>query len=97
MTTTAEHLAARQDEDLIQRLIAAAEQAGVHDADTWVRDNIGALITAPVAGDSTISSVHAYANNVYKTAVSALPPRPGLDPAAVVDSYLAAAVAEVIA
>lgn len=96
MTTTAEHLAARRDIDLRERLVAAAELAGVPgDANAWVDANIGALITAPVDGNSTIASVHAYANGNYQDAIEALPERPGADLAAVTDTHLAAAVAAV--
>lgn len=97
MATTAQHVAARRDEDLIQRFVAAAEQAGQADAEVWVRAHIGALITAPVSGSTTIADVHAYAAGQRKIAVDALPPAPGADPAAVTDEYLAAAVAEILA
>lgn len=96
MTTTAEHLAARRDSDLFERLVAAAELAGISDARAWVVENMGALITAPVDGDSTIASVYAYANSVYKEKVAALPPAPGLNAGAVTDTHLAAAVSNVL-
>lgn len=90
--TTAQHIAARDDEDLRARLLAAAEQAHIDNLDTFVAMNIGRLISTPVDGDSTITTVHAYANEVRGAAVAALPPSPGLNPAAVTDVHLAAAI-----
>lgn len=90
--TTAQHIAARNDKDLKARLVASAEQAAVPDAELWVTQNIGRLISTKVEGDSTITTVHAYADDVRKQAVAALPPAPGLNPGAVTDTHLAAAV-----
>lgn len=97
MPTTAEHLAARSDADLRARLMASAEQAGIKDAEAWVSAHIGELITSPVSGDTTITSAYGYAMNVRNEKVAALPPAPGLDPGAVTDSHLSAAVAAVMA
>lgn len=96
MVTTAEYLAARADADLRARLMATAEQAGQKEAAAWVDTNIGALLTAQVAGDSTIAGVYGYAWNERNNAVKALPPAPGSNPAAVTDAQLSAAVAAVL-
>lgn len=92
MASTTQHIVARGDADLLQRLIAAAEQAGIPSADRWVQQNMGALISAPVQDAQTIADVHAYASAVRAQAVAALPPLPGADPAAVTDAHLAAAI-----
>lgn len=85
----AAHIAATHDEDLVQRLIAAAQQAGVAQPETWVRANIGRLVAAPVADDgSTVSSVLEYARAQYHG-------RPGENPDWVRDDHLRAAVTAV--
>lgn len=90
--TTAQHIAARNDEDLRDRLVAAAEQAHIDSPEAFVTVNIGRLVSTPVDGDSTITTVHAYADDVRKQAVAQLPPPPGLNPGAVTDAHLAAAI-----
>lgn len=92
--TTAQHIAARDDEDLVARLVASAEQAHVPNPDSFVRMNVGKLISTDIGG-TTVTAVHAYASVVYEQAVAALPPKPGLNPAAVTDEQLAEAVAAV--
>lgn len=97
MPTTSEHIAARDDLDLQKRLVAAAEQAGVANASSVILSNLGALVSAPITvnGEATsITAVHAYANAVRKEYLAddrALPP--GVNPGAVTDLHLAAAVA----
>lgn len=90
--TTAQHIAARDDVDLKARLVAAAEQAHVPNAESWVDQTVGTLISTDIGSGSTITSVHAYASTVYEQAMAALPPRPGENPAAVTDEQLAQAV-----
>lgn len=90
--TTAQHIAARDDQDLTARLIAAAEQAHIPNADGFVRMNAGRLISTEIDGGTTITAVHAYASSVYVDAVAALPPKPGVNPAAVTDAQLSQAV-----
>lgn len=89
--TTAQHIAARDDEDLVARLVASAEQAHIPNPDSFVRMNVGKLISADIGG-TTVTTVHAYASLVYEEAVAALPPKPGLNPAAVTDDQLAQAI-----
>lgn len=93
--TTAQHIAAREDEALVERLIAAAEQEHVTEPAAFVRNNIGKLISTEIGSGSTITSVHAYASLVRAQALATLPPEPGLDPAAVTDQQLRQAVAAV--
>lgn len=93
--TTAQHIAARQDTDLKDRLVAAAEQAHIPQPATFVEANIGKLISTPIDGDTTITTVHAYAADVRRIAVEALPEAPGKNPGAVTDTHLAAAIAAV--
>ena len=98
MATTAQHIAARDDADLIARLVAAAEMADITDADQRVRSNLGSLIAVVVQDGQTVADVHAYAADVrrqYLAADQALPP--GQNPGAVTDAHLATAVAMLIA
>lgn len=95
MATTAQHIAARDDRDLVERLVAAAEIAGIPRADVWVTNNVGRLIAADVADGQTVADVHAYADTVRTQALANVPPPPGLDPAAVTDTHLATAVTTV--
>ena len=90
--TTAQHIAARDDIDLVARLIAAAEQAHIPNPDSFVRTNVGKLISTQIGDGSTITAVHAYASTVYQQAVAALPPKPGANPAAVTDTQLTQAI-----
>ena len=90
--TTAQHMAARDDVDLVARLVAAAEQAHVDNPEQFVRTNVGRIISTDIGGGTTITSVHAYADLNYQNAVAALPQKPGLDPAAVTDQQLAQAI-----
>jgi hypothetical protein len=90
--TTAQHMAARDDEDLTARLVAVAEQASIPNPASFVKSNIGRLVSTEIDTATTLTSVHAYATGQYEIAVAALPPRPGVNPAAVTDTQLAAAV-----
>lgn len=89
MATIAEHIAARNDTDLLARLVAAAERAGIDAPAHWVNTHMGRLVAADI-GDSTVADVHAYAVATYEPT-----PRPGENPAAVTDVQLEAAVAAV--
>lgn len=91
MDSTSQHIAARNDEDLVARLIAAAEQSNIPNAEMFVRSQVGRLVSTDIGG-TTVTAVHAYATNAYNEAVSLLPPKPGLNPAAVTDEQLAAAI-----
>lgn len=94
MATTTQHIAARNDPDLLQRLVAAAEMAGIPDAESKVRSQLGALVAVVVQDGQTVADVHAYADDVrriYLEADQAMPP--GLNPGAVTDAHLATAVA----
>ena len=96
MATTAQHIAARNDADLLARLVAAAEMAGIPDAESKVRSQLGALVAVEVGGGQTVADVHAYAALNRESAVAALPPPPGADPSAVTDDQLAVAVATLV-
>ena len=86
MATLAQHTAARNDTDLLTRLIAAAEQAGIPNAQQWAEQHRGALVSTQI-GDTTIADVHAYAVATHDPT-----PRPGENPAAVTDAQIAQAV-----
>ena len=97
MTTLAEFTAAATDPDLSARFIAAAQEAGIPNAEYWVDANRGGLTRASVgdAGDeaATVASVYAYAYNVYRQTA---PPKPGANPSAVTDDHIRHAVAAVV-
>lgn len=82
--TLANQIAAAHDNDLLARLIAAAEQKGVLNAQGWVEQNRGLLVARDVAG-VRISEVFAFARSE-----KGLPA--GADPAYVTDTHLLNAV-----
>lgn len=86
MSTLAEHIAARNDSDLLARIVAAAEKAGIASPQVWAETNRGAIVSVDV-GDTTLADVHAYAVATYEPT-----PRPGQNPAAVTDAQIAKAV-----
>lgn len=90
MATLAEHIAARNDADLLSRFVAAAEVAGVDNPQGWAEAHRGELVAAKVDGESAVSDVHAYAVATYQPT-----PRPGANPAAVTDNQIKAAVKSV--
>lgn len=100
MASTTQHIAARDDLDLQQRLIAAAEQMGVQNASSSVVANLGALVSRQIEVDgspTSIADVHAYAADVreqYLADEKAM--SPGLNPGAVTDVILNAALTEVL-
>lgn len=100
MATTAQHIAARNDADLLTRLVAAAEMAGIPDAESKVRSNLGRLMTVVITAEGespqVIADVHAYASVQRADALAAVPPPPGEDPASVTDVHLAVAVATLV-
>lgn len=91
MPTTAQHIAARSDNDLLARFIAKAEMMPDVPAE-WIQQNIVKLIQVPVAEGKTITDVHAFAAGSREAYIAATPPSPGVNPAAVLDSYLEAAI-----
>lgn len=87
MASTADHIAARNDTDLRDRFVAAAEQLGIsNNAQNWVEQNKGRLVAVDIAG-TTVTDVHAYAVATYVPT-----PRPGENPAAVTDDHIRAAI-----
>lgn len=89
MPTIAEHIAARNDQDLRERFVAAAERSGIDAPAHWVDSQMGRLVSADIGGTST-ADVHAYAVATYEPT-----PRPGQNAAAVTDPQIEAAVAAV--
>lgn len=100
MTSTNEHISARDDLDLQNRLIAAAEQLDLPNARSAVAQVLGKLVSAPIVvnGETTsLTTVHAYASAVRKDLLeseAAMPP--GLNPGAVTDDHLRAALVAVL-
>lgn len=89
MATLAEHIAARSDTDLLARITAAAEVAGIPAAAHWASTHAGQIVSTGVEG-TDLATVHAYAVATYEPV-----PRPGANPAAVTDAQIEAAVAAV--
>lgn len=85
MATLADHIAARNDSDLMQRIVAAAEAQGISNPQMWAEANRGAIVSKTI-GDTTLADVFAYAK-----ATKGLPA--GADPAIVTDEQIIAAVA----
>lgn len=92
MSTTAQHINAKSDQDLLERFVAAAEILGVPNAVGWVYENLSGLITAQVDGTQKVSDVHAYASEVRASYVAATPPLPGKNLGAVTDAHLTTAI-----
>ena len=92
MATTADHMAARSDPDLLARFVARAEQLGVEKASDWVQARMGSLVTQAVDGTQKVTDVYAYAANVRRGYIEATPPRPGENLGAVTDSHLETAI-----
>lgn len=90
MATLAEHIAARNDNDLLARFVAAAEVTGIDNPQGWAEQHRGELVAARVDDDHSVSDVHAYAVSTYQPT-----PRPGANPAAVTDDQIKAAVQKV--
>lgn len=93
MATTTQHINARNDPDLLDRFVAAAEQEGIANASAWVQENMGRLVCAVVGGDQTVADVHAYAAETRDAYIKNTPERPGADLGAVTDPHLLAAIA----
>ena len=95
MVSIANLIAASTDQDLRARVRAAAEARGL--GPTWADQHMGQLVAAtipatypsggPPAGETNIAAVYG-----YKLAHYAPAPRPGEDPAAVIDPMIWAAI-----
>lgn len=89
MANLAQHMEARNDQDLRARFIAGAEQAGIANAASWVDAQMGKLVSVDL-GETTVADVHAYAVATYEPT-----PRPGENPAAVTDAFIIVAIRRV--
>lgn len=86
MATSSALIAAARDNDLLERAIALAAEAGIEDPQAFVEQRRHELASAPVGdGDSTVASVFEYALTQPRYRV-------GQDPAAVTDDHLRAAL-----
>lgn len=87
--TSASILAAANDRDLTERMVALASEAGVEYADGFVQQNRHRLAAAQVdENGDTVASVYEYAVLTYKPT-----PTPGANLSAVTDDHLRAAIA----
>ena len=97
MPTSAQILAVRADADLRERIVALASlDPGITSATSWVDAHIERIAAAPLnsTGNDTIASVLNYAREEYRPyKPDAI--RPGLNPGAVTDAHLLAAIAHV--
>lgn len=96
MATTSQHINTRNDADLLDRFVAAAEQRGMADASAWVQRNLGQLVAQKVDGAQTVADVYAYADETRKAYVAATPERPGANLGAVTDVHLTTAIEALI-
>lgn len=92
MATTEDHIEARNDPDLLDRFVAAAEQRDMENARDWVMANMGRLVNQDIAAGQTISDVHAFARITRDHYLAAVPERPGANLSAVTDANLHAAI-----
>lgn len=81
-------IAARDDDHLKDRARALGASIGMTSMEVeaaWDR-----LVTLPVdeSGASSIATVYEYAAAQYAQALAALPPEPGVNPAAVTDAHI---------
>ena len=84
MATIADIQAARDDQDLRARVETAAEALGL--GTQWAASQMGRLVAVQIdsAGDTTtLADVYAYTAATYKPT-----PRPGENPAAVLDAMI---------
>ena len=56
--TTAQHIAARDDQNLTDRLIAVAEQAHIPEPSSFVKMNAGKIISTEIAPGTTLTTLH---------------------------------------
>lgn len=96
MPTTQQYITAKNDSDLISRLIAQAEMMKIPGASDFVNTHLTELLQVPLGETDTIVSVHAYADGVRKAYVAATPPPPGLNLGAVTDEHMATALSAVL-
>lgn len=99
MANTAQHMNARNDGDLMGRLIARAELMGLDNPSGFVQTNLVSLVIQPVADLNTspksIGDIHAYAYEVRENYIQNTPKPAGQDLAAVTDDHLEAAITAV--
>lgn len=86
MPSLEDHINARDDQDLRERVTAAAERLNVPNAAQFVQNNMGHIVSVDIGG-TTIADVHAYAVATYDP-----PSPPGENPAAVTDTQILEAV-----
>lgn len=86
MATLKQHSRAASDPHIRTRLKDAAEQLGIQNAEAWVNQNIGLLVSM------TVADILAYKDANYTRQ-----PEPGEDPAAATDDHLRATVRKTIA
>lgn len=91
MTSTAAFIAATTDPDLIRRVQAAAQMAGVPNAPEWALANLARIMLHETSAGPVVDA-YAYAHAVRDEHIAATPPPAGSNPAAVTDDMLAEAI-----
>lgn len=93
MASSTAIIAAARDNDLLQRAIAIAAEAGLKNPEGELAHRMFDLATAPVTDDgSTVASLYEYAQAVREEAIAKVPPEPGANPAAITDEHLRYAI-----
>jgi hypothetical protein len=88
MASTNDQIAASKDSDLRARAVAAAQIIGMDSADAWVQSNFGRLLCVEVTKNGEPTT----ATDEYASAMNKRPPAPGIDPDAVTDDMITAAI-----
>ncbi len=82
--TLADQIAAARDNNLLARIVAAAQQKGIENPQAWAEANRGRIVATDVNG-TVIADVHAFALTEKGQPA-------GTDPAYVTDAQILAAV-----
>jgi len=96
MPTTQQYISAKQDSDLLMRLIAQAEMMKIPSPAEWVQQHLSDLMQAELGPYDTIVSVYAYAKETREAHIAATPPAPGANLGAVTDTHLETAINAVL-
>ena len=96
MPTTTQFIKAKNDLDLINRLVAQAEMLGVESAQQWVQSHLSLLLSEVVESGQTIADVYSYAREVRDTYIEATPEPPGQNLGAVTDAHMTTAIQAIL-
>ncbi|AVR56926.1 hypothetical protein PBI_TRISCUIT_53 [Microbacterium phage Triscuit] len=97
MARTDQHMAARGDQDLLNRFIAKAEMMDIENASGMIQGNMAKLINTVVADGQKVSDVYSYAAESRQAYIDATPLPAGQNLGAVTDAHIETAINELIA